>query len=82
MLPAFTVAPLNENDKTHFKPLLEKVHSLRVKFRAVLADAQYSARKVRETARGYGSAGHLRQERARGFVTRGARRLVEMFRRR
>jgi len=44
---AFTVAPCNENDKVYFKPLLERVHALGVKFRAVLADAQYNSARVR-----------------------------------
>ena len=87
---AFTVAPCNENDKTYFKPLLEKVHSLGVRFRAVLADAQYSSSKVRDTARGFGAEPVIPVRRdskvkdalkvGRDFVTRGARRLVELFR--
>jgi len=36
---AFTVAPCNENGKVYFKPLLERVYALGVKFRTVLADA-------------------------------------------
>jgi len=36
---AFTVAPCNENDKVHFKPLLQQVHDFGVDFRTVLADA-------------------------------------------
>ncbi len=52
---AFTVAPCNENDKTYFKPLLEKMHSLGIRFKAVLADAQYSSSKVRATAEAYGA---------------------------
>ena len=41
---AFTVAPCNENDKVYFKPLLEKVHSLGVKSKAVLAVAHAAVR--------------------------------------
>jgi hypothetical protein len=36
---AYTVVPCNENDKIHFQPLLEKVRSLGVRFKAVLANA-------------------------------------------
>ena len=86
---AFTVAPCNENDKVYFKPLLEKVHRLGVRFRVVLADAQYNSAKVRETARGYGAEPVIPVRRdsrvkdalrvGKDFVTRGARRLVELF---
>ena len=89
---AFTVAPCNENDKTYFKPLLETVKSLGIKFKAVLADAQYSSRKAREAVRGYGAEPVIpvrRDSRVRealrvgkDFVVRGARRLVELFKRR
>ena len=47
---AFTVAPCNEYDKVHFEPLLERVHRLGVRFKEVLADAQYSSVNVREVA--------------------------------
>jgi uncharacterized protein with PIN domain len=50
LLIAFTVAPCNENDKLHFEPLLERVHRLGVRFRAVLVDAQYSSENVRNAA--------------------------------
>ncbi|MCW3990482.1 MAG: transposase [Candidatus Bathyarchaeota archaeon] len=86
---AFTVAPCNENDKVYFKPLLEKVHSLGVKFKAVLADAQYNSAKVRAAAEAYGAEPVIPVRRdsrvkdalkvGRDFVTRGARRLVELF---
>jgi transposase len=89
---AFTVAPCNENDKVYFKPLLERVHGLGVEFRAVLADAQYSSAKVRAAAEAYGAEPVIpvrRDSRVRealrvgkDFVVRGARRLVELFRRR
>jgi len=86
---AFTVAPCNENDKVYFKPLLERVHGLGIRFRAVLADAQYSSSKVREAARDFGAEPVIPVRRdsrvkdalkvGRDFVTRGARRLVELF---
>ena len=87
---AFTIAPCNMNDKVYFKPLLEKVHSLGVKFTAVLADAQYSSAKVRATAEAYGAKPVIPFRRdskvkealrvGRDFVVHGVRRLVELFR--
>ena len=87
---AFTVAPCNENDKVYFKPLLQAVHALGVKFRTVLADAQYSSSKVRAAAEVYGAEPVIPVRRGsrvkdalkvgRDFVTRGAQRLVELFR--
>ena len=89
---AFTVAPCNENDKSYFKPLLERVHGLSIRFRTVLADAQYSSRKVRGAAEAYGAEPVIPVRRdsrlkealrvGKDFVVRGARRLVELFRRR
>ena len=89
---AFTVAPCNMNDKSYFKPLLERVHSLGVKFKAVVADAQYSSGNIREAAEAYGTEPVIpvrRDSRLRDalrvgkdFVVRGARRLVELFRKR
>ena len=89
---AFKVAPCNENDKTYFKPLLERVHGLGIRFKAVLADAQYSSRKVTEAAEAYGAEPIIPVRRdsrvkevlrvGKDFVVRGARRLVELFRRR
>jgi transposase len=86
---AFTVAPCNENDKVYFKPLLERVHSLGIRFRTVLADAQYSSAKVRAAAEEFGAEPVIPVRRdskvrdalrvGRDFVTRGARRLVELF---
>lgn len=86
---AFAVAPCNENDKRYFKPLLEKVHGLGIRFKAVLADAQYSSRKVREAAEAYGAEPVIpvrRDSRLRDalrvgkdFLVRGAHRLAELF---
>jgi len=86
---AFTVAPCNENDKVYFKPLLESVHALGVKFRTVLADAQYNSSKVRAAAEAYGAEPVIPVRRnsrvkdalkvGRDFVARGAQRLVERF---
>ena len=89
---AFTVAPCNMNDKTYFRPLLDKVQSLGFRFRAVLADAQYSSRNVREAAEAYGAEPVIpvrRDSRVRDalrvgkdFVVSGARRLAELFNKR
>jgi len=89
---AFTVAPCNENDKLHFEPLLEKVHRLGVRFKAVLADAQYSSVNVRDAAEWLGAEPVIPVRRdslvkkalrvGRDFVTRGAKRVVELFRKR
>ena len=89
---AFKVAPCNENDKTYFKPLLERVHGLGIQFKAVLADAQYSSQKARDTVQAYGaepiipvrSDSRVREALRVGkdFIVRGASRLVELFKRR
>ena len=89
---AFTVAPCNENDKVYFKPLLEQVHGLGLRFRAVLADAQYGSRKARDAVKAYGAEPVIPVRRdsrikealrvGKDFVVRGARRLVELFKRR
>jgi len=89
---AFQVAPCNENDKTYFKPLLEKVHDLGVRFKAVVADAQYSSRKAREAVRMYDAEPIIPVRKdsrlkdalrvGKDFVVRGTRRLVELFRKR
>jgi len=89
---AFTVAPCNENDKLYFEPLLEKVHRLGIRFKAVLADAQYNSMNVRNAAEWLGAEPIIPVRRTsivkealrvgRDFVTRGAKRVVELFRRR
>ena len=89
---AFTIAPCNENDKRYFKPLLERVHGLGIKFKAIVADAQYNSRKVRRAAEAYGADPVIpvrKNSRVRDalqvgkdFVVKGARRLVELFKRR
>jgi len=86
---AFTVAPCNENDKVYFKPLLQAVHGLGVEFKAVLADAQYNSAKVRAAAEEFGAEPVIPVRRdsrvkdalkvGKDFVTRGAQRLVELF---
>ena len=89
---AFTVAPCNENDKVYFEPLLEKVHRLGVKFRSVLADAQYSSVNVRDAAEWLGAEPIIpvrRDSRVKAalrvgcdFVARGAKRVLGLFRKR
>jgi transposase len=89
---AFTVAPCNENDKLHFEPLLEKVHRLGVRFKAVLADAQYNSMNVRNAAEWLGAEPIIPVRRdslvksalrvGRDFVTRGVKHVVELFRKR
>jgi len=89
---AFTVAPCNENNKLHFEPLLEKVHRLGVRSKAVLADAQYSSENVRNAAEWFGAEPVIPVRRdsrvrealrvGRDFVARGMRRLVRLFRKR
>jgi hypothetical protein len=66
------------------------VHELGVEFRTVLADAQYSSAKVRAAAEELGAEPVIPVRRdsrvkdalrvGRDFVTRGARRLVGLFR--
>jgi hypothetical protein len=89
---AYTVAPCNENDKLYFEPLLERVHRLGVRFRSVLADSQYSSSNVRDAAEWLGTEPvipHRRDSRLRDafkvgvdFVAKGAKRIVELFKRR
>jgi len=89
---AFTVAPCNENDKLHYEPLLEKVHRLGVRFKAVLADAQYNSVNVRNATEWLGAEPIIPVRRdslvknalrvGRDFVTRGVKRVVALFRKR
>ena len=89
---AFTVAPCNENDKLYFEPLLERVHRLGVRFKAVLADAQYNSENVRSASEWLGAEPIIPVRRdsmvkkalrvGRDFVTSGAKRVVELFRKR
>jgi len=89
---AYEVTPCNENDKLHFKPLLERVHRLGVSFRTVLADAQYSSVNVRDAAEWLGAEPVIPVRRdsrveavlrvGRDFVARGAKRILGLFRKR
>ena len=89
---AFMVAPCNENDKLHFEPLLERVHRLGVKFRTVLADAQYNSVNVRNASEWLGAEPIIPVRRdsivkkalrvGHDFVARGAKRILGLFRKR
>jgi transposase len=89
---AFTVAPCNENDKVIFEPLLEKARRLGVGFRHVVADSQINSENVRNAAEWLGAEPVIpvrRDSRARralrvgsGFVAKGAKRVVRLFRKR
>jgi hypothetical protein len=89
---AFTVAPCNMNEKLFAKPLLEKLKGLGVDFRVVLADAQYDSSKVREDVKMFGAEPVIPYRRSskiknglkvgKDFITRGLKRLVNLFRKR
>jgi hypothetical protein len=89
---AFTVAPCNMNEKRFIKQLLEKLKRQGVRFKTVLADAQYDSAKVRETAEEYGAEPVIPYRKnsriknglkvGRDFVAHGVKRLVNLFRKR
>jgi transposase len=89
---AFTVAPCNENDKVYFEPLLEKARRLGVGFRHVVADSQINSENVRNAAEWLGAEPVIPVRRdsrvgralrvGEGFVAKGARRVVRLFRKR
>ena len=89
---AFIVAPCNMNEKIFAKPLMEKLKEHGVKFKAVLADAQYHSSKVREDVKSFGAEPVIPYRRStkiknglkvgKDFIARGARRLVKLFRKR
>ena len=89
---AYRVAPCNDNDKLYFKPLMEDAQSLGIRCRTVVADAQYSSEKVRTDAEAIGaepvipvrSDSRLREALRVGkdFIVRGAKRLVNLFKKR
>lgn len=89
---AFTVKPCNLNEKRFVKPLLEKLHEQDIRFKTVLADAQYDSAKARETIRRYGAGTVIPYRKCskirnglrvgRDFVVRGVKRLVSLFRKR
>jgi transposase len=89
---AFTVAPCNMNEKLFAKSLLEKLKGYGVKFKAVLADAQYDSAKVRETVEEFGAEPVIPYRRSskienglkigKNFITSGIKRLVNLFKKR
>jgi SRSO17 transposase len=89
---AFMVAPCNMNEKLFAKPLLEKLKGYGVKFKTVLADAQYNSSNVREDVRLFGAEPVIPYSRAskvknglkvgKDFIARGVKRLVQLFRKR
>ena len=89
---AFTVASCNLNEKRFIKPLLERLMEQGVCFETVLADAQYDSSKVREAVRLFGAEAIIPYRRSskiknglkvgRDLVVHGAKRLVNLFRKR
>jgi len=89
---ALTVEPCNLNEKRFIKPLLEKLKEQGVCAKTVLADAQYDSSRVRETVRAFGAEPVIPHRKSskikhalkvgRDFVVHGAKRLVNLFRRR
>ena len=88
----FTVEPCNMNEKHFIKPLLEKLKGQGVCPKTVLADAQYDSSKVRETVRKFGAEPVIPYRKNSkikhalkvgcDFVVYGAKRLVNLFRKR
>ena len=89
---AFTVKPCNMNEKLFIKPLLEKMHNQNIKFKTVLADAQYDSSRVRETVRQCGAEPIIPARKCnriknalrigKDFIVHGAKRLVQLFKKR
>jgi len=89
---AFTVQPCNMNEKRFIKPLLEKLKDRGISFKTVVADAQYDSAKVRETVRECGAEPVIPYRKSSkikhtlrvgyDFVVHGAKRLVNLFRKR
>ena len=89
---AFTVESCNLNEKRFVKPLLEKLRTRSISFKAVVADAQYDSAKVRETVRQYSAEPIIPYRKSSkiknalkvgsDFVVRGVKRLVNLFRKR
>jgi len=89
---AFMVEPCNVNEKPFIKPLLEKVRDQGFNFKAVVADAQYDSANARDIIKSYGAEPvipYRRSSRIKNalkvggdFVVHGAKRLVNVFRKR
>jgi hypothetical protein len=80
------------NEKRFIKQLLEKLKGLGIRFKTVVADAQYDSARVRNVVREYGAEPVIpyrkssRIKRAlkvgKDFVVHGVKRLVKLFRKR
>lgn len=80
------------NEKRFIKPLLEKLKDRGISFKTVVADAQYDSAKVRETVRECGAEPVIPYRKSSkikhtlrvgyDFVVHGAKRLVNLFRKR
>jgi len=89
---AFKVEPCNVNEKSCFKPLLEKLKGRGISVKAVLADAQYDSARVRNAVREYGAEPVIPYRKSSkiknalrvgcDFVVHGVKRLVNLFRKR
>ena len=89
---AFTVASCNLNEKRFIKPLLEKLKEQNVRLKTVLADAQYNSSKIREAVKEYDAEPVIPYRKnskvrdalkvGKDFVVHGAKRLVNLFRKR
>jgi hypothetical protein len=89
---AYEVTPCNENDKLYFEPLLERVHRPGVRFRVVLADAQYSSANAGSVAEWLGAEPVIPVRRdswveavlrvGREFVAKGVKWIITLFRKR
>ena len=89
---AFTVTPCNLNEKRFIKPLLEKLQDQNIRFKAVLADAQYDSAKVRKTVEEYDAEPVIPYRKSskvrdalkvgKDFVVHGVKRLVNLFKKR
>ena len=89
---AFTVQPCNMNEKRFIKQLLEKLKCRGIRFKTVVADAQYDSSKVRKTVREYDAESIIPYRKTSvvrnalmvggDFIVRGVKRLVTLFRKR
>jgi transposase len=88
----FTVQPCNMNEKRFIKPLLKKLWDEGVGFKTVVADAQYDSARVRKMVEEYSAEPVIPYRKSskikhalkvgRDFVVHGAKRLVNLFRKR
>jgi len=89
---AFMVEPCNRNDKCFIKPVLEKLKQRGIRFKTVLADAQYDSAKVRNVVKEYGAEPVIPYRKCskiknalkvgKNFIVQGVKQLVKLFRKR